>query len=508
MPSPQEKLANALGALKKLQKNNDIIIIHSSDLTTQHKQILKRNGFIKEVIKGWYISTRPDEKDGDTSSWYMSFWHFIAKYMNYKFNKNWCLSPEQSLMLHSGNTTIPKQLLVRSPKASNNVINLLFGTSILDNKLEIIKKSARIAYQGLQLYSLEEGLIAASPDFYKQHPTDARTCLSLLTDGAVLLGKLLDGGQSVVAARLAGALRNIGNEKLADNIVNTMKAAGYDVRETDPFIDKVHLNFQTREVSPYAFRIKLMWKEMRMVVLNHFPETKSLPQNINDYLKTVEDYYAEDAYHSLSIEGYHVTENLIEKVRDGNWNPDLNDSDFQTKNAMAARGYYQAFQAVKRSIEKILKGNNSGEVVDKDHVDWYRELFVPSVTAGLIKASDLAGYRNNQVYIKGSMHTPFNPKAVRDAMPVLFDLLKQEQEPAVRAVLGHFVFVYIHPYMDGNGRIARFLFNAMLASGGYPWTVIPLNKRDEYMKALEEASVEGDISKFTQFLGELVENAS
>ena len=36
----------------------------------------------------------------------------------------------------------------------------------------------------------------------------------------------------------------------------------------------------------------------------------------------------------------------------------------------------------------------------------------------------------------------------------------------MRVVLGHFVFVYIHPYMDGNGRMGRFLMNAMLATPG------------------------------------------
>jgi len=43
--------------------------------------------------------------------------------------------------------------------------------------------------------------------------------------------------------------------------------------------------------------------------------------------------------------------------------------------------------------------------------------------------------------------------------------------PGVRAVLGRWLFGYIHPYPDGNGRMARFVMNAMLASGGYPWTV-------------------------------------
>ena len=89
-------------------------------------------------------------------------------------------------------------------------------------------------------------------------------------------------------------------------------------------------------------------------------------------------------------------------------------------------------------------------------------------------------------------------------MPLLFELLCKEQEASVRAVLGHFIFVYIHPYMDGNGRMGRFLLNVMLASGGYPWTVIPVGDRKEYMAALEKASVESDIEPFTKFLSHLV----
>jgi Fic family protein len=93
---------------------------------------------------------------------------------------------------------------------------------------------------------------------------------------------------------------------------------------------------------------------------------------------------------------------------------------------------------------------------------------------------------------------------MRDLMPAFFTLLKDEEEPAVRAVLGHFFFVYIHPYSDGNGRMGRFLMNVMLASGGYPWTVIPLKTRSKYMAALEEASVRRNIKPFSRFIAELV----
>jgi Fic family protein len=99
---------------------------------------------------------------------------------------------------------------------------------------------------------------------------------------------------------------------------------------------------------------------------------------------------------------------------------------------------------------------------------------------------------------------PPKPEAVRDTMPELIELLRAEPDAGVRAVLGHFMFVYIHPYMDGNGRMGRFLMNLMLASGGYPWTVVPVERRDNYLKALEAASVGQNIRPFSEFLGNLV----
>lgn len=48
--------------------------------------------------------------------------------------------------------------------------------------------------------------------------------------------------------------------------------------------------------------------------------------------------------------------------------------------------------------------------------------------------------------------------------------------------------------------------NVMLASGGYPWTVIPVEKRNEYMQCLETASVNGDIRPFATFSAGLVKS--
>jgi hypothetical protein len=297
----------------------------------------------------------------------------------------------------------------------------------------------KLISKGMRLFSLESALIACSANFFTQNPTDARAALSMLPDASSLLALLLEGGHSTIAGRLTGAFRNIGRTRIADDISSTMTSAGYTIRETDPFEDKPVLTLARRDLSPYINRIRLMWETMREPVIEHFPKAPGLAKNHAEYMKRVEDVYVTDAYHSLSIEGYQVTRELIEQVRTGNWNPETREQ----RNALAARGYWQAFQAVERSIERILHNENPDIIAEEGHSTWYRELFAPSVTAGILRPADLAGYRNNPVYVRRSMHVPPSHEAVRDVMPAFFELLEAETDPAVRVVLGHFVFVYL-----------------------------------------------------------------
>ena len=480
--------------------------MRSRELSRTHRERLQSNGYLKEVMKGWYIPSRPDETPGDSSAWHASFWDFCAAYLRERFGEDWCLSPEQSLALLTGNRTVPTQLLVRSPKGGNKPTALPHGTSLFDVRLVLPKKDHMVEKDGLRLYSLPAALVACPKRFFRQAATDARAALAMIEDAADVLAILLEGGHSTIAGRLAGAFRNAGRERIANQIIRTMRHAGYTVAEADPFESAPPIVLDTREPSPYVNRIRLIWQEMRGLIIERFPASPGLPRDTGAYLKHVEEIYVTDAWHSLSIEGYRVSAELIERVRSGAWNPDNDASDREHRNALAARGYWQAYQTVQESLKKILGGENPGTVVDEDHSKWYGELFGPSVVAGIIAAVDLAGYRNGPVYIRRSMHVPPPREAVRDCMPAYFELLTEETDPAVRTVLGHFIFVYIHPYMDGNGRMGRFLMNSMLASGGYPWTVIPVGQRDAYMAALEDASVHQNIIPFTEFLAKLVDD--
>ncbi len=503
MALPQEKLAKSLEILHNLQ-NQGYVAIKTIELSRVHRERLIDNGFISEVVKGWYIIVPPDEQQGDSTSWYTTYWNFCARYLEDRFGDNYCISAEQSLLIHAGNNTVPHQLIIRAIKGTNSITPLVHGTSLFSMKSTLPNKAEIIIKNKIRMLNLPSALVNCTQSIFHQNPIEARTALAIIQNSSEVLELLLNGGHTAIAGRIAGAFRNIGRDRISDDIVKTMQIAGYSVRETDPFEEKRPVTLIMRDKSPYVNRIRLMWYTMREDIINVFPKAPGLPKDHNAYMKAVEDIYITDAYHSLSIERYRVTPELIENVRSGSWNPDDNEEDRKQRDAMAARGYWLATQRVRQSLERILNGENSGKVVDEEHGDWYRELFAPSVTIGLLKPSDLAGYRNNQVYIGKSKHVPLNIDALRDAMPELFELLANEEHAGVRTVLGHFIFVYIHPYMDGNGRMGRFLMNVMLASGGFPWTVIPVEARDDYMATLEIASVDQNIKPFALFVADLV----
>jgi len=57
----------------------------------------------------------------------------------------------------------------------------------------------------------------------------------MIAEPSDLLARLLEGGHTVVAGRLAGAFRNIGRGRIAARIIETMRTAGYAATESDPF---------------------------------------------------------------------------------------------------------------------------------------------------------------------------------------------------------------------------------------------------------------------------------
>ena len=88
MATPQEKLAASLDELQGLQEKG-AVAIRANDLSRVHRERLLKAGFLREVMKGWYVPARPDETAGDSTSWYASFWRFCSAYLTESFGSGW-----------------------------------------------------------------------------------------------------------------------------------------------------------------------------------------------------------------------------------------------------------------------------------------------------------------------------------------------------------------------------------------------------------------------------------
>jgi len=499
------ELASALTKAHEIAKLNGGPILRSEQLQRSDRELLLRLQWIQEIIKGWYLLTNANAPVGDSTIWYANFWEFLSIYLRFHWEESYCLSAESSLDLHTKTTIIPHQVIVIAPTGRGAPQELPFQTSVLIYADPSSIPEEREVINGLKVMQLPYALCKVSPAYFQKNPKEAEIALRLIQNASELSAVLIKYNFKTAAKRLIGAYKFLGNEELAINLKNELLDFGWVVNEENPFVQTEPLISSMRMTSPYVARILSLWSDFRPKVLEYFPDTPDFPEIAQDYLREVQEIYMQDAYNSLSIEGYHVNESLIAKVQKQDWNPDIDPQDSQERNALAARGYYEAFLEVKKSVLLVLQNNNPGEVVKQHLKKWMQALFFPGVRAGIIAASDLIGYRKTAVYIRGSRHIPLPKEGLIDAMETLFECLKNEENAAVRAILGHYIFVYIHPYMDGNGRIGRFLMNTMFASGGYPWTIIRVKNREQYLNALEIAGVDANIEPFVQFVKQEME---
>jgi hypothetical protein len=488
------KLAESLDRLRAI----GTVAIRTDQLSRTDRQRLLQAGFIREVMKGWYAPARPHEPEAEKrAAWYASFWGFCSGYLEDRFGGEWCLSPEASISLHAGNWTVPQELRVRSPKGGNKPTPLPFGTSLFDVRLgvppaddrQVIPTRAASGAEspGQRVFALPAALIASPPGYFTANPAALRTALGMVADSAELLRRLQPDGRTVVAGRLAGAFRSIGRSDLADQLLRSMRTAGHLVRETDPFRQpdgpRRASSAGSAGSAGSANSITSLWSAMREPVLRAFPPPPPQVEDPATYLRRLDAIYVSDAYHSLSLDDYTVTPELIEQVRPGHRG--TADTHPQNRNALAIRGYRQAFRRVMKSIQTILGGENPVAVVQRDCEGWYANLLGPSIAAGL----------SNPSHLDGAL------------LPEFFSLLAEEAEPRVRVVLGHFLFTQIQPRLEGSGIMARFVMNALLAAAGYPWTLIPIEGAPEYRRALQSAAAHHDIRPFAEFLARRVKAA-
>ena len=207
-------------------------------------------------------------------------------------------------------------------------------------------------------------------------------------------------------------------------------------------------------------------------------------------LQQIRDYYKIGlTFSSNALEGNSLTETETKILLE----------DGLTVGGKPIRDYYEATGHAKAYdyIYTLLQGEATSEVQLKT----IHRLFY-----SLIDEAQAGQYRQEKVIISGSKYPVPSPEVVDAKMKEFFSWLSLQEKrlhPVEFAAKAHKEFVFIHPFVDGNGRVARLLMNLCLLRHGYTPAIIPPVLRGEYIALLEKAHEED--AAFVNFIAERVE---
>ena len=508
--SPIEQMYGAIMAVKDLldspEHTSGPVVHGTGALGEENVKRLLAIGCLKEVLDGWYI-IRFSPEDCGPADWCRAYWHFIVAYLNDKFGDDWCLSPDCSLDFNSESTLIPDQLVVRSGKAGGKIVRLPYDSSILEVKADVPEDVEKDPKYGVHLYPLHVALLAASKDYYKTHPIEARVCLAMLTNTVQVVDAALKMGYQKPALRVASGLRAIGRDEMADVIREMLQEEGYGTDEEPAFDEELKNCIEGH--SPVANRIRLMWKVMRTSVveakdyLRYEPHLKSVEELMDD----LADAFVEESANTIILDKYEETVEMLKALSSpSEAKMDAQETD---EGVLAARGFRLAFDKVRQDVFDSLTGGDEISRLCARHLeDWNYMLFQPGVRAGVLTAREYAGYRDDPCSsIPGCIHIPFHHDDIGEALYALSQMLQLEEDTIVRAVLGHFFLLYIQPFPNGNVETARFIMNSQLVASGYPWATVYHELLERYTEALQTAIMEEDILPFALLAITLINNA-
>lgn len=512
----EQPLNESLAALRRFKESRgDAFPILHGDKTlgVEHTRRLLESRHLGRITGEWYFITY---RDHFVSDWYRAFWHFVAAYCGSMFGEDgWVLAADDSLLFRAGGGVIPRHLTVRSGCAENTFTWLPGGHELVEVRGSDPAEpcgGANIETEpryGVRLYGLNRALLTASPGFWREHPTDARTCLAMVQDTGGLVDLALRKGLFEGACRVAGGLRSIGNPWYADYIMGRLRESGRRLEEENPFSKDIAVPMETCAV---ATRMRLMWRSMRPAVLEAKGgiAVKPVDRTPGEILRMTAEAYPEDIFNSLGLDGYTVDKEAAEKARS---DPEFNPEDWghDLESSCATLGYARAFDNAVSRLLNLMTGGSDGAawITDGDFlVGLFDYLTYPVFNAGVWDWEELVfWYRATPFHVRNSRHIPPEPGALDRAMDVFRELFTGEGDAFVRAVMGHFLIAWLHPFQAGNGLVARLLMNTQLVAGGYPWTVIPEMWGKEYFAALEDACVELDISVFARLMAEYVDSS-
>lgn len=217
----------------------------------------------------------------------------------------------------------------------------------------------------------------------------------------------------------------------------------------------------------------------------------SIPKGNSALRRVMEETYYHHIYHTVAIEGSTLTLSEIRHI-------------IETRYAVPGKSLQEQNEAI--GVDVAMKYINTtllsrtGDITVNDILEIHRRVlgYVDPVEGGRL--------RTTQVFVGN--HIPPHPRDLQRHMQELVQWLNCDEalqlHPVEYAALAHYKLVYVHPFIDGNGRTSRLLMNFVLMQARYPPITIRKEQRAEYYAALDTAN-EGDVRPFIRFIAKCTE---
>ena len=179
-------------------------------------------------------------------------------------------------------------------------------------------------------------------------------------------------------------------------------------------------------------------------------------------------------------------------------------------------GHDSAVQAIEAAVKDNQEFNevyirNLHRVLLKEPYETEAKTPDGQLVRQTISIGDYKTKPNNVVTSTGEMYYFTPPEQVKQAMTDLLDWYRSKERegehPIIIAATFHYRFVRIHPFDDGNGRMARLLMNMILIKHGFTVAMIRQDNREEYLDSLEQADKTEDLTEFISYVASCCEYA-
>lgn len=412
--------------------------LYTSNFKDTPNEIIRRNLYhiLGEFFPGAVISYRSALEGGPSKN------HMIV--LTYQYSKNISL-PGITIKLMKGKSMMP---------GDSQFISNLFLASRERALLENLQPSRE---RGTQKKTLSRDYIEQYLDkLCNTYGTDE---LNRIRDKAKLLSKkLLLAREYKILDKLIGALLGTRDGEFLKSSVGLARASGlpYDIQRLELFAQFAAMLKQTM-IAP------ILTKKITATAL----------KNIAFF----------EAYFSNYIEG---TEFEIEEAADIIFKGRL--SPYRPEDAHDILGTFQIVSNMKEMQNTPTTVEQFFEILQKRH-------------ALLMSARN----EKNPGHFKNKMNRAGNtvfvkPELVKGTLAKAFDLYQTTDQGFKRAIFMMFVVAEVHPFLDGNGRIARIMMNAELVSTEECRIIIPTVYREDYLLALRRFSRDWDSDPYIRML--------